>query len=93
MLKNHLMPSNSCINSTVSGRVCSEQVSALAHEDSFQKDRHPELKADHMPAGPLFNNDDWRGELLNDETRWRLGAPPVVSFKNITNEIPRVSST
>ncbi len=68
MLKNHLMPSNSCIHSTVSGGICSEQVSALAHGDSFHKDHHPDLGADHVLASPRFSDGDWRGGLLKCET-------------------------
>lgn len=48
---------------------------------SFQNDAHKDLKADYIIANPPFNDSNWGGELLRDDTRWKvLGetlAPPV----------------
>jgi type I restriction enzyme M protein len=49
----------------------------IAHGDTFHNDRHPDLKADYVPANPPFNDSDWRGELLKDEQRWVYGVPPA----------------
>ncbi len=48
----------------------------IAHGDSFQNDRHPDLKADYILANPPFNVSDWRGELLKGDKRWKYGIPP-----------------
>src|SRR5215211_6070139 len=48
----------------------------ISHGDSFQNDRHPDLKADYILANPPFNVSDWRGELLRDDKRWQYGVPP-----------------
>jgi len=48
---------------------------------SFQNDAHKDLKADYIIANPPFNDSNWGGELLRDDTRWKvLGetlTPPV----------------
>lgn len=48
---------------------------------SFQNDAHRDLKADYIIANPPFNDSNWGGELLRDDTRWKvLGetlTPPV----------------
>jgi type I restriction enzyme M protein len=49
----------------------------IAHGDSFQNDRHPDLKADWVMANPPFNDSDWRGELLKEDKRWVYGVPPT----------------
>lgn len=49
----------------------------IAHGDSFHDDQFPDLKADYILANPPFNDSDWRGELLRDDKRWKLGIPPV----------------
>jgi type I restriction enzyme M protein len=49
----------------------------IAHGDTFHNDRHPDLKADFILANPPFNVSDWRGELLNDDKRWKYGVPPA----------------
>jgi type I restriction enzyme M protein len=36
--------------------------------DSFHRDLHPDLKADYVLANPPFNDSDWRGDLLKDDT-------------------------
>ena len=48
----------------------------IAHGDSFQNDRHPDLRADYILANPPFNVSDWGGERLPDDQRWRYGVPP-----------------
>ncbi|MES1161261.1 MAG: N-6 DNA methylase, partial [Bacteroidota bacterium] len=53
------------------------------NEGSFLNDAHKDLKADFIIANPPFNDSDWSGELLRDDTRWKiLGeklVPPVGS--------------
>lgn len=45
--------------------------------DSFQRDLHPDLKADYLLANPPFNSKDWGGERLKEDKRWRFGVPPA----------------
>ena len=45
--------------------------------DSFLRDLHPDLKADYVIANPPFNISEWSGRLLQDDVRWRYGAPPA----------------
>ncbi len=45
--------------------------------DSFRRDLHPDLKADYVLANPPFNDSDWGGDKLRDDTRWKYGAPPA----------------
>jgi len=45
-------------------------------EDSFHSDMHKDLKADYILANPPFNDKDWRGELLENDVRWKYGVPP-----------------
>ncbi len=47
------------------------------NEGSFQKDAHPDLRADHVLANPPFNVSDWGGERLTDDVRWKYGVPPA----------------
>jgi type I restriction enzyme M protein len=44
--------------------------------DSFREDQFKDLKADFILANPPFNDSDWGGELLQDDSRWRYGIPP-----------------
>jgi len=44
--------------------------------DSFHNDEHKDLKADFVLANPPFNDSDWKGELLQDDVRWKYGVPP-----------------
>ncbi len=48
----------------------------IAHGDTFHGDLHPDLRADFVLANPQFNDDEWGGELLMDDQRWRYGTPP-----------------
>lgn len=45
--------------------------------DSFRNDLHKALRADFILANPPFNDSDWNGEQLRDDTRWKFGNPPV----------------
>ncbi|AZI20442.1 class I SAM-dependent DNA methyltransferase [Chryseobacterium taklimakanense] len=45
--------------------------------DTFQNDRHKDLKADFIMANPPFNISDWGGEQLQDSHMWKYGVPPV----------------
>lgn len=47
------------------------------NEGSFLNDAHPDLKADFILANPPFNDSDWAGQLLQNDPRWKYGAPPV----------------
>ncbi len=51
----------------------------IEYGDSFQNDRHPDLRADFILANPPFNVSDWGGERLRDDKRWVHGVPPVGS--------------
>ena len=44
--------------------------------DSFHDDQFKDLRADFVIANPPFNDSDWRGELLQDDVRWKYGVPP-----------------
>lgn len=44
--------------------------------DSFHNDKHRDLKSDFILANPPFNDKDWKGELLEDDMRWKYGIPP-----------------
>lgn len=46
-------------------------------EGSFLNDLHKDLKADFILANPPFNDSDWSGQLLKDDSRWRYGVPPA----------------
>ncbi|MDH4246201.1 MAG: type I restriction-modification system subunit M [Deltaproteobacteria bacterium] len=47
------------------------------HADSFHHDVHKDLKADFVLANPPFNDSDWGGERLKDDSRWMYGKPPA----------------
>src|SRR5579872_5325126 len=44
--------------------------------DSFHEDQFKDLRADFIMANPPFNDSDWRGELLQEDVRWKYGVPP-----------------
>ena len=44
--------------------------------DSFREDLFKDLRADFILANPPFNDSDWGGELLQDDSRWKYGVPP-----------------
>ncbi|MGD0477804.1 MAG: class I SAM-dependent DNA methyltransferase [Nitrososphaerales archaeon] len=45
------------------------------NQGSFLNDEHKDLRADFILANPPFNDSDWSGELLQDDVRWKFGAP------------------
>ncbi|MBI5333872.1 MAG: SAM-dependent DNA methyltransferase [Burkholderiales bacterium] len=45
--------------------------------DTFHRDQHADLRADHVLANPPFNISDWGGERLADDPRWVYGTPPA----------------
>jgi type I restriction enzyme M protein len=45
--------------------------------DTFQNDKHKDLKADYIIANPPFNISDWGGEQLQDSHLWKYGVPPT----------------
>ena len=49
----------------------------VEYGDSFRNDRHPDLKADYIPANPPFNVKEWQGDQLREDKRWAYGIPPV----------------
>lgn len=46
-------------------------------EGSFLNDQHKDLKADYILANPPFNDSDWSGQLLQNDSRWQYGTPPA----------------
>ncbi len=44
------------------------------HADTFRRDLHPDLRADHVLANPPFNDSDWFRQ--DDDVRWQFGVPP-----------------
>ncbi len=44
--------------------------------DSFSQDLHSDLRADFVLANPPFNVSGWWDAKLQDDPRWRYGAPP-----------------
>ena len=44
-------------------------------DDTFARDRHPDLLADYVLANPPFNIKDWARR--EDDHRWRYGVPPA----------------
>lgn len=40
-------------------------------------DAFPDERFDFVLANPPFNDSDWSGELVQEDVRWRFGAPPV----------------
>lgn len=50
---------------------------AWNNEGSFLRDAHKDLKADFVIANPPFNDSDWKGEMLREDSRWKYGTPPA----------------
>ncbi len=50
---------------------------AWNNEGSFHNDAFPDLKADFILANPPFNDDEWGGERLVNDKRWKYGVPPA----------------
>ncbi|NDV77492.1 class I SAM-dependent DNA methyltransferase [Dysgonomonas sp. 511] len=47
------------------------------YADTFFDDQHPTLKADFVMANPPFNLSDWGADKLQEDVRWKFGAPPA----------------
>ena len=45
-------------------------------DGSFHKDAHVDLQFDYVLANPPFNDSDWGGDRLKEDSRWKFGAPP-----------------
>lgn len=45
--------------------------------DSFQNDKHRDLKADYILANPPFNDEDWGFSRVKSDARWAFGTPPA----------------
>ncbi len=45
--------------------------------DTFTRDQHPDLRADHILANPPFNISDWWNAKLESDPRWQYGTPPA----------------
>ena len=67
----------------------------IAQGDTFHNNRHPDLKADFILANPPFNVSDWGGERLQDDQRWKYGAPPKgnANFAWVQHMIHHLSPT
>lgn len=63
--------------------------------DSFHRDLHKDLKADHILANPPFNMSDWGGDRLREDVRWKFGVPPVgnANFAWVQHFIHHLSPT
>lgn len=44
--------------------------------DTFNKNQHPDLRADFVLANPPFNISDWWHASLDSDPRWVYGTPP-----------------
>ncbi len=47
------------------------------NEGSFLDDEHKDLKANFILANPPFNDSDWKGDILKEDSRWKYGKPPI----------------
>jgi len=45
-------------------------------EGTLLEDAFPDMRFDYILANPPFNIKDWGGELLKEDSRWKLGTPP-----------------
>jgi type I restriction enzyme M protein len=50
---------------------------AWNEQGSFQNNAFKDLKADYILANPPFNDDDWGGDRLREDVRWKFGVPPT----------------
>lgn len=46
------------------------------YADTFFDDQHKREKFDFILANPPFNLNNWGGDKLNEDERWRYGTPP-----------------
>ena len=49
---------------------------AWNNEGTFHKDEWRDKKFDFILANPPFNDSDWGGERIREDTRWKFGVPP-----------------
>ena len=65
------------------------------NEGSFLNDAHKDLKADFVIANPPFNDSDWKGEMLKEDSRWKFGVPPTgnANFAWVQHFIHHLSPT
>lgn len=63
--------------------------------DSFHDDQFKDLRADFILANPPFNDSDWKGELLQNDVRWKYGVPPKgnANFAWVQHFIQHLSPT
>lgn len=63
--------------------------------DTFHNDQHKDLKADFILSNPPFNDSDWKGEQLADDSRWTYGVPPKgnANFAWVQHYISHLSPT
>jgi type I restriction enzyme M protein len=46
------------------------------HADTFENDKHTDLRADFVLANPPFNQDDWSANTTREAHAWPYGTPP-----------------
>jgi len=44
--------------------------------NTFSRDQHPDLRADHIMANPPFNMKEWNTGVKDEDARWKYGIPP-----------------
>jgi len=68
---------------------------AWNEQGSFQNDAFKDLKADYILANPPFNDDDWGGDRLREDVRWKFGVPPMgnANFAWVQHFIHHLSPT
>ncbi|HNU24227.1 MAG TPA: class I SAM-dependent DNA methyltransferase [Mesotoga sp.] len=49
----------------------------IEYGDSFHNDKFKDLRVDYLLANPPFNDSDWGGNSLRDDSRWKFGIPPA----------------
>ncbi|PXF33313.1 N-6 DNA methylase [Mesotoga sp. SC_NapDC] len=49
----------------------------IEYGDSFHNDKFKDLRVDYLLANPPFNDSDWGGNSLRDDSRWKYGIPPA----------------
>ncbi len=63
------------------GRIVADAMTCIdgqiANGDTFDDDRHPDLKAEFILANPPFNMKEWNAGVKDNDTRWQYGIPPA----------------
>jgi type I restriction enzyme M protein len=44
---------------------------------TYNRDMHPDLRADFIMANPPFNMKEWKDGVKDDDPRWKYGIPPA----------------